>query len=67
MQAFVLNGLKNDNLGTETLYSDTLDFLEKGRKIWAGVPREDRGAMFDDTFIRGIKVLHLEAYMGVWY
>lgn len=65
MQAFVLRGLKQDNLGTETLYSDTLDFLEKGRAIWANVDTEDRGTIFEETFIRGVRTLHLEAYTGV--
>ncbi len=65
MRAFILDGLKRDNLATETLYRDTLDFLEEGRKIWRHVSKDDRGTVFEDTFVRGIRVLHLHAFLKV--
>ena len=65
MKAFLLNGMNSDSLAAEAIYSDTLDFLESGRKIWADVPSENRGTIFSDTFVQGIRVLHLESYMTV--
>jgi len=55
----------DDSLATENLYRDTLDFLEEGRKVWENVSRKERGTVFDDSFTRGIRVLHLEAFTKV--
>ncbi len=65
MRAFITSGLLDDSLATENLYRDTLDFLEEGRKVWENVSRKERGTVFDDSFIRGIRVLHLEAFTKV--
>lgn len=65
MRGFITSGLLQDSLATESLYRDTLDFLKEGQKIWGNVPRSDRGTVFDDTFVRGIRVLHLEAFTKV--
>ena len=45
------------------MYEKALDILQWGRQEWDGVPKDDRGAVFEDTFIRGVRGLHLDAYM----
>lgn len=65
LRAFLLDGIWGDSKAAETLYHDTLDFLEEGRKMWESIPSEDRGAVFDDTFVRGVRVLHLSTFKSV--
>ncbi|RXW11559.1 hypothetical protein EST38_g14296 [Candolleomyces aberdarensis] len=43
------------------MYSNTLDVLAWGRKQWPNVPREVRGSIFENSFIRGVKKVQLEA------
>lgn len=57
--------MSRDSKAAETLYRDTLDLLEEGRKIWKNVPNGIKGAVFEDTFVRGVRVLHLEAFRNV--
>lgn len=40
-----------------------LDILEWGRKVFRDVPREERGTVFDLTFVRGVRNMHLHALM----
>ncbi|VDB94318.1 unnamed protein product [Peniophora sp. CBMAI 1063] len=43
-------------------YDKVLTILEWGKNEWHGVPDEERGVVFNDTFIRGVKMLRLQAY-----
>ena len=60
MQAFVesLNG--NRAVGSE-FYRHILEILEWGRRIWSDVSKEDRGVIFELSFVRGVKRLYLTA------
>ncbi|KAG5653892.1 hypothetical protein H0H81_009484 [Sphagnurus paluster] len=40
-----------------------LDVLQWGSRLWKDVPREERGTIFDPTFIRGVKRLHMNILM----
>ncbi|EIN06648.1 hypothetical protein PUNSTDRAFT_39831, partial [Punctularia strigosozonata HHB-11173 SS5] len=42
-------------------YGEALHVLEWGQEAWKKVPRSQRGAIFEYTFVRGVRVLHLEA------
>ncbi|KIJ31284.1 hypothetical protein M422DRAFT_267089 [Sphaerobolus stellatus SS14] len=44
-------------------FERTIRALELGRQTWASVPKTDRGIIFEDTFIRGVKAMHMNAYM----
>ncbi|KAF5332752.1 hypothetical protein D9611_005139 [Ephemerocybe angulata] len=37
------------------MYTNALDILEWGRKTWPNVPAEERGSMFEMSFIQGVK------------
>ncbi|RXW11558.1 hypothetical protein EST38_g14297 [Candolleomyces aberdarensis] len=43
------------------MYTNTLEVLAWGRRQWPNVRREDRGSIFDNRFIRGVKKFQLEA------
>jgi len=42
-----------------------IEILEWGRSAWATVPKDDRGAIFEWTFLRGVKALYLNMYHKV--
>jgi len=46
-------------------YSRALEVLEWGLRKWENVPTTDRGAIFEMTFIRGVKRLRLIALQEV--
>ena len=41
-------------------YTSIIELLEWGRREWPNVPKEDRGVVFEKTFIRAIKKVRLE-------
>ncbi|KAF8843782.1 hypothetical protein BDN67DRAFT_896356 [Paxillus ammoniavirescens] len=48
------------------LAKQTLDLLHWGRQVWKNVSKDDRGAIFEDTFVRGVRVIYLEALMQMY-
>lgn len=42
-----------------------LDVLEWGRTTWKDVPSVDRGVIFNDTFVRGVRSMLLQAMLSV--
>lgn len=47
------------------LYSRVVEVLDWGSRLWDDVPKEDRGAIFERTFIRGVKRLRIFAIQAV--
>jgi hypothetical protein len=45
--------------------SRALEVLEWGRTAWKKVPVKDRGVIFEDTFIQGLRAMHLNALREV--
>ncbi|KAF8554466.1 hypothetical protein OG21DRAFT_1476945 [Imleria badia] len=43
---------------------ETLELLHWGRQIWRDVSKDDRGAIFENTFVRGVKSIYLETLMA---
>ena len=50
-------------VGALKYYRWALDILEWGRTAFKDVDRTLRGTIFDRTFVRGVRMLHLETYM----
>lgn len=46
-------------------YDRACKLIELGRAEWSDVPRDLRGTIFDETFLRGVQVLRMNAYMQV--
>lgn len=58
-QAFFRSQLVGHTDFAHEALTRALDFLEWGRKQFANVPKEDRGAIFERSWIRGVKKAHL--------
>lgn len=67
MQANVEAGLQRAHELAVERYDKALAILKWGREKWKGVPKEDRGTIFEDSFVRGVRDMRLEAYMEVRY
>lgn len=46
-------------------YRGALDLVQAGQKMWKGVSREDRGTIFDTTFVRSVKRKYMLAVADV--
>ena len=51
--------------GSPEFYRNAVEVLEWGARVWKDVPKSDRGAIFEPSFIRGVKRLHLKSQMKV--
>lgn len=43
-----------------------VDLLEWGQNIWKNVTRTDRGMIFQDTFLRSVRSMHLKMFMDAY-
>jgi hypothetical protein len=67
---YIMHGFMEGNThGNHTIEVEMLtrsiEILEWGQQEWSSVSKDDRGAIFEDTFIRGIRTMRLEALMHV--
>lgn len=62
---FLASGGHNTSRAALEFYSQALDILQWSRTVWPEVPREERGSVFDVTFIRGVRRLFLSALVEV--
>ncbi|KIK02047.1 hypothetical protein K443DRAFT_6459 [Laccaria amethystina LaAM-08-1] len=60
VRAFVESSTGNRAVGSE-FYRHILEILEWGRRIWSDISKEDRGVVFELSFVRGVKRLYLTA------
>lgn len=65
MRGFTDSALRRRHDVAVEFYSRAIEVLNWGRIAWKDVPQEKRGAIFSDTFVRGVKDLHLTALMQV--
>ena len=47
------------------MYDQTIEIIEWGREALADLPEEDRGRIFDSTYLRGVKTMRMEVHMKV--
>lgn len=48
-------------------YTSALDLLQWGRELWKDVSFEDKGAVFQPTFIRAVKGMRLDMLLAVTF
>jgi len=70
LSGWIIRGFIGEGLGYPrdelvNWFRQAMDFLELGRQEWPNVPKDDRGAIFEKSFIQGVKRLHLNAYLTV--
>ncbi|KAJ6623062.1 hypothetical protein B0H10DRAFT_2213760 [Mycena sp. CBHHK59/15] len=55
IRGWMMKGFIDDNMGVASggveFYKRIIDVLEWGRRTWANVPSEDRGVIFEDSFL----------------
>ena len=66
MQGFISNKMEQchneaKNASWRPYYEKAIRFLEEGKKTWPNASPEDRGIVFENTFIRGVLNLQLMA------
>lgn len=49
------------------LYKRALAVLDWGRKTWSKASRKERGAIFDSTFVRGVRTMYATALVHVCF
>lgn len=65
MRGFLENGLSDNLDASLEFYNSAVEVLEWGRQVWRNEPKENRGVVFERTFLRGVKSLRLEALAKV--
>ncbi|KAG1791237.1 uncharacterized protein HD556DRAFT_1386844 [Suillus plorans] len=71
VRAWIMRGMLDGHLrnkpdtGVQFL-KRAVDLLEWGRNVWKNVHKDDRGAIFQDTFLRGVRSLHLKMFMNAY-
>jgi hypothetical protein len=65
MRAFLEGKLVRNYASSLTFLNNSIEILERGKKLWVKVHKDDRGAIFEDTFIRGVRNMRLDAWMQV--
>ncbi len=64
LQGIFAFGLQKPIVSVEFL-SRVVDVLDWGSRLWQNVSRDDRGCIFDWSFIRGVKRLQIQAIHSV--
>ncbi|KAJ6623068.1 hypothetical protein B0H10DRAFT_2011004 [Mycena sp. CBHHK59/15] len=62
MQGFLSGSTGSQGVAAEH-FRNALDVIEWGRNTWKDIPREDRGDIFDITFMRSVRRLFVAAVM----
>ena len=65
MRAVLDGDIKLDNKASLETYDQVLAILHWGRERWSNVPATDRGVVFDDTFVRGVRSMRIHEHMRV--
>jgi stress-induced-phosphoprotein 1 len=59
------DGLREQPQAGVEYYRRALDLVEWGRTIWKDVPKASRGAIFEHSFLIGVRSLYLKMFMNV--
>jgi hypothetical protein len=65
MHGFIEGGLRGAHPVALEFIGYALEVLDWGSRVWKNVPDDDRGVIFKSTFIRGVRSLHISAFMEV--
>jgi stress-induced-phosphoprotein 1 len=63
MRGFIESGLRGAHPVALVFFSNALEVLDWGSRTWKNIADEDRGAIFKSTFVRGVRSLHISAFM----
>ncbi|KAJ7508705.1 hypothetical protein B0H11DRAFT_1966374 [Mycena galericulata] len=70
IRIWIMRGFVDGNIGRLTarveFFKRILDVLDWGRRTFPNVSKEERGAIFEDSFIRGIRRLFIPAVLTLY-
>lgn len=66
MRAALEGGLREQPQAGVEYYRRALDLVEWGRVIWKDVPKSSRGAIFQHSFLIGVRSLYLKMFMSAY-
>ncbi|KAJ3556321.1 hypothetical protein NM688_g2091 [Phlebia brevispora] len=66
MRGFMESGLRNRHDTGVEFIGKAIEIIRWGRKTWQFVRKEDRGVIFEDTFLIGVQNMHLEIFMKAY-
>ncbi|KAF5364634.1 hypothetical protein D9758_005557 [Tetrapyrgos nigripes] len=66
MLGFLDGGLRGNRAGQVEYIGNAVEIIKWGREVWEDVPRENRGAIFEETFLRGVQNLLLDAKLAMF-
>lgn len=66
MQGFFQGGLYQNHVAEVEFLGRTIEIIKWGRERFKDIRKEYRGVMFEETFLRGVQMLHLEALLKVY-
>ncbi len=65
MRGFIEGALYQNLVAEREFISKAIEIIKWGREQWSDVRKEHRGAIFEDTFLRGVQAFHLECRLKV--
>ncbi|KAE9402428.1 hypothetical protein BT96DRAFT_937225 [Gymnopus androsaceus JB14] len=67
MQGFLQHGLHRNTLASLEYFGRAIELIKWGRVQFSDVQTENRGIIFEDTFLRSVQVLHLDSLIKILY
>ncbi len=65
LSGFLVWGAQQEHVPALQYYKSAITVLEWGLHTWPNVPNSERGAIFSETFVRGVRRLYLDVYLSV--
>lgn len=65
MQGFFKDHISNDFVTALDFYNSAIEVLQWGTALWRDVSTEWKGAIFQTSFLRGVKCLRLDTFVKV--
>ncbi|KAJ7592878.1 hypothetical protein C8J56DRAFT_929713 [Mycena floridula] len=66
LRGFLDSGLDQNHTVFVEFMNNAAEVIVAGQKLWKDVSREERGTVFDDTFLRGVLNMQLDALMKAY-
>ncbi|OAX32804.1 hypothetical protein K503DRAFT_701512, partial [Rhizopogon vinicolor AM-OR11-026] len=67
MRAAMDGNLRQEPQASVHYLRRALDLLEWGRSIWENVPKDNRGEIFEDTFVIGVRGMYLKMFSEAYH
>lgn len=66
LQGFLHGGFHGrPDVATEYILGHAIEIIKLGRKAWSNVPVSEKGAVFRETFLMGLRAEWLDQYLKV--